>query len=319
MNIFVAGAAGFIGTNFVYYIQRKHRDWKIVGYDALTYAGNAGNLREAMKNDNFTFICGDIRDRKSVDEAFTLHSPDIVINFAAESHVDRSIESPAIFIETNVLGTEVLLDESMKHNVKRFHQISTDEVYGDLPLDRPELKFTEESPLRPSSPYSASKAAADLLVLSYHRTYGMDVTISRCSNNYGKYQHQEKLIPKTISCALRNDSIPVYGNGENVRDWIYVEDHCRAVEIIITKGRSGEIYNVGSNNEVSNISMIRKILKSMDRSDELITFTRDRKGHDKRYAIDNSKLQRELGPIAFSQFDEKLEETVKWYSKSASF
>ena len=268
MNIFVTGAAGFIGTNFVYYIQKNHRDWKIVGYDALTYAGNA--------------------------------------------------ENPSLFIKTNVDGTGTLLDASLRHGIRRFHQISTDEVYGDLPLDMPELKFTEDSPLRPSSPYSASKAAADLLVLSYHRTYGMDVTISRCSNNYGKYQHQEKLIPKTISCALRNDSIPVYGNGENVRDWIYVEDHCRAIEKIITKGRSGEIYNVGSNNEASNISMIRKILKSMDRSEELITFTKDRRGHDKRYAIDNSKLQRELGPIAFSQFDEKLEETVKWYSKSAS-
>lgn len=313
MRILVTGAAGFIGTNFVYYMLDAHPDYRIIAHDALTYAGKIENLQQAMASRNFSFIKGDIRDRETVAKTFAENKPDMVVNFAAESHVDRSIDNPSIFLETNVMGTEVLLEAAAMHGVQRFHQISTDEVYGDLPLARPDLKFTETSPLRPSSPYSASKAAADLLALAYHRTYGLDVTISRCSNNYGPFQHEEKLIPKTIGNALSGKTIPVYGTGENVRDWIYVKDHCRAIDAIIHRGRSGEIYNIGGNFEISNIKLIKMILSFLNEPEDLIEFTADRKGHDLRYAIDDTKLQNELGPIAISPFAEKLKETIEWY------
>ncbi len=313
MTIIVTGAAGFIGTNFVYYILSEHPDYTIIGYDALTYAGNITNLDKAIENHRFTFIKGDIRDRDAVYKLCQKTHPDIIINFAAESHVDRSIENPSIFIQTNVEGTEVLLDAAVKYGVKRFHQISTDEVYGDLPLNKPELKFSEISPLRPSSPYSASKAAADLLTLSYHRTYGLNTTISRCTNNFGPYQHEEKLIPKTIQNALSNKAIPVYGTGLNIRDWIYVLDHCKAVDSIIHKGRNGEIYNIGADNEISNITLIKQILSSLNKSEALITYVEDRKGHDLRYALDSSKLKKEFPALSFSPFDKALQRTIEWY------
>ena len=316
MRILVTGAAGFIGTNFVYYMLSKHPDYEITGLDSLTYAGNIGNLEKALKSPSFTFVKGDIRCRSDVASVFDKYSPDIVLNFAAESHVDRSIDSPAIFLDTNVLGTEVLLEEALKHDVKRFHQISTDEVYGDLPLEKKNLRFTEQSILRPSSPYSASKASADLIVLAYHRTYGLNVTISRCSNNFGPYQHEEKLIPKTIKNALSDNVIPVYGTGENIRDWIYVKDHCKAVDTIIHKGKDGEIYNIGADNEISNISLIKMILKALNKPESLITYTADRKGHDLRYAIDSSKLQKELGFSEYSEFNNKLAETIMWYKQN---
>ena len=294
MKILISGAAGFIGTNFVYYMLDAHPDYKLIGYDALTYAGNIGNLAEALKNPSFTFIKGDICDRDAVYRLFQDHHPDIVVNLAAESHVDRSIENPEIFLQTNVVGTSVLMDACAKYGIRRFHQVSTDEVYGDLPLDSNE-KFTEESPLRPSSPYSASKAAADLLTLAYRRTYGLPITISRCSNNYGPYQNPEKLIPKTIMLAEANQPIPIYGTGENIRDWIHVKDHCRAIDAIIHQGKDGEIYNVGGDNEISNINLVRKILRTMNKPESLIIFVEDRKGHDRRYAIDSSKLSDETG------------------------
>ena len=314
MNIIVTGAAGFIGTNFVYYMLSRHPEDKIVGYDSLTYAGNLTNLEKAMENPSFTFVKGDIRDREAVRNLFREYKPDILVNFAAESHVDRSIENPSVFLETNIIGTSVLLDAAKEFGLSRFHQISTDEVYGDLPLDRPDIKFTENSPIKPSSPYSASKASADLLVLAYHRTYSIPVTISRCSNNFGPFQHREKLIPKTILNALSDEKITVYGNGQNIRDWIYVEDHCKAVDEILRKGKNGEIYNIGANNEISNISLIKQILSIMNKPESLITFTEDRKGHDLRYALDASKLRREIGPIPFSSFAEKCKETIEWYT-----
>ena len=313
MNIVITGAAGFIGINFVYYMLSKHPEDNIIGYDALTYAANPEALKGTEKNPRFTFIKGDIRDREAVNDLFTTYSPDILINFAAESHVDRSIDNPSLFLETNVLGTGVLLDAARKYGLKRFHQVSTDEVYGDLPLDRPDLKFTESSPLRPSSPYSASKASADLLVLSYHRTYGLDVTISRCSNNFGPFQHEEKLIPKTILNALSDKPITVYGSGENIRDWIYVEDHCMAIDEIIHRGKNGEIYNIGADNEIKNITLIKKILSKLGKPESLIAYVNDRKGHDLRYALDASKLQKELGPLPFSPFEKRFGETIEWY------
>ena len=313
MNIVITGAAGFIGTNFVYHMLSAHPNYTLIGYDALTYAANPENLKDAESTGRFHLVIGDIRDREKVYSLFEETSPDIIVNFAAESHVDRSIENPSLFLETNIQGTSVLMDAALKYGVRRFHQVSTDEVYGDLPLDSPELKFSETSPLRPSSPYSASKASADLLVLSYHRTYNLPVTISRCSNNFGPFQHPEKLIPKTIINALSNNSIPVYGKGENIRDWIYVEDHCKAIDMIIHNGKNGEIYNIGADNEISNISLIKTILKSLGKSEELITHTADRKGHDLRYAIDNTKFQKELGPIEFCDFEEKLNDTIEWY------
>jgi dTDP-glucose 4,6-dehydratase len=290
-TILVTGGAGFIGTNFIYYMQETNPDLEIVCIDKLTYAGNLSNLNKAMKQENFHFYHGDICDPQFLEKVFQKYQFDAIVNFAAESHVDRSIESPDAFMQSNYMGVFQLLEAAKKFKSGRFHQVSTDEVYGDLPLDRPDLKFDEQSPLKPSSPYSASKAAADLLVLAYHRTFGLDVTISRCSNNYGPNQYPEKLIPVVISKALNNEKIPVYGNGLNVRDWIHVLDHCNAIELILMKGSPGEVYNVGADQELSNLSLIGIILGILNKSSELIQFVADRPGHDSRYAINNSKLK----------------------------
>lgn len=319
MTILVTGGAGFIGSNFIHYMMEKYPDYKIVCIDKLTYAGNLRNLETVLDKKNFRFIKGDICDRELVYRIFEEEKPDIVINFAAESHVDRSIESPDIFLKTNILGTQVLLDASRKYNVKRFHQVSTDEVYGDLPLDRSDLKFTESSPLRPSSPYSASKASADLLVLAYHRTYGVPVTISRCSNNYGPYQFPEKLIPLMIINALNDRPLPVYGDGRNVRDWIHVKDHCEAIDIIIHRGKEGEIYNIGGENERANIDVVRMILKELGKPESLIRFVKDRPGHDRRYALDISRMKKEFGWSPKISFEEGLKSTIKWYLENRSW
>ena len=313
MTILVTGGAGFIGTNFIFYWQKAHPEDRIVCLDKLTYAGNLKNLEGAKQKDNFRFVKGDICDREAVSLLFEEEHPDYVVNFAAESHVDRSIEEPEVFLRTNVLGTQVLMDACRQYCVKRFHQISTDEVYGDLPLDKPEMLFMEESPIRPSSPYSASKAAADLLVLAYHRTYGLPVTISRCSNNYGQYQHEEKLIPLMITNASQNKSLPVYGEGLNVRDWIYVEDHCRAVDLILHSGKDGEVYNVGGSNEWKNIDIIKLICRELHKPECLITHVADRKGHDLRYAVDSTKLRTELGWNPEMTFERGIKKTIAWY------
>lgn len=313
MKILVTGGAGFIGSNFVYYMLDTHPDYDIVCLDALTYAGNLKTLNRAIKNDHFKFVKGDIADRKLVFDLFRNENFDIVVNFAAESHVDRSIENPEIFLITNILGTQTLMDASRKFGVKRYHQVSTDEVYGDLPLDRPDLFFTEETPIHTSSPYSASKASADLLVQAYHRTFGLPVTISRCSNNYGPYHFPEKLIPLMIANALNDKPLPVYGKGENVRDWLYVEDHCRAIDLIIHNGRIGEIYNIGGHNEKTNIYIVKKILELLGKPDSLITYVTDRKGHDLRYAIDPTKIHNELGWLPETKFDDGIKKTVQWY------
>lgn len=313
MKILVTGGAGFIGGNFVYYLLKTRPDCSVVCLDALTYAGNLETLGGAMANPNFKFVKGDIADRETVFALFSEEKPDVVVNFAAESHVDRSIEDPTIFLRTNILGTQVLLDAARAFGVKRYHQVSTDEVYGDLPLDRPDLFFTEETPIHTSSPYSASKASADLLTLAYFRTYGLPVTISRCSNNYGPYHFPEKLIPLMIANALGDKPLPVYGNGENVRDWLYVKDHCRAIDMILRGGREGEVYNVGGHNEKSNIEVVRLILKTLGKPESLITYVADRKGHDLRYAIDPAKIHRELGWLPETSFDEGIKLTVDWY------
>lgn len=313
MKILVTGGAGFIGGNFVHYMISKYPDYKIVNLDALTYAGNLETLKDVQDKKNYKFVKGDISDREFIFNLFENEKFDIVVNFAAESHVDRSIVEPDIFIKTNVLGTQALLDASKKYNVKRFHQVSTDEVYGDLPLDRKDLFFTEDTPLNPSSPYSASKASADFLVQAYHRTFGLNTTISRCSNNYGPYHFPEKLIPLMTSRALNNESLPVYGNGENIRDWLHVEDHCSAIDLIIHKGKSGEIYNVGGHNEKTNLEVVKTILKTLDKPESLITYVKDRPGHDLRYAIDSKKLENELGWKAKYNFDTGIEMTIKWY------
>jgi len=313
MNVLVTGGAGFIGSNFVYYELKNHPEDRIVCLDALTYAGNLETLDEALQYDNFRFVKGDIADRDEVYQLFEEESFDIVVNFAAESHVDRSIENPEIFLKTNIMGTQVLMDASRKYNVKRYHQVSTDEVYGDLPLDRPELFFTEETPIHTSSPYSASKASADLIVLAYFRTFGLPVTISRCSNNYGPYHFPEKLIPLMISRALADQSLPVYGKGENVRDWLYVEDHCSAIDLIIRNGRVGEVYNVGGHNERTNMEVVKTILKELGKPESLISHVTDRPGHDRRYAIDPRKITDELGWSPVTGFDEGIHKTVQWY------
>lgn len=313
MNILVTGGAGFIGSNFVYYELKNHPEDRIVCLDALTYAGNLETLDEALKYDDFRFVKGDIADRDAVYQLFEEESFDIVVNFAAESHVDRSIENPEIFLKTNIMGTQVLMDASRKYNVKRYHQVSTDEVYGDLPLDRPELFFTEETPIHTSSPYSASKASADLIVLAYFRTFGLPVTISRCSNNYGPYHFPEKLIPLMISRALADQSLPVYGKGENVRDWLYVEDHCSAIDLIIRNGRVGEVYNVGGHNERTNMEVVKTILKELGKPESLISHVTDRPGHDRRYAIDPKKITDELGWSPETGFDDGIHKTVQWY------
>lgn len=313
MKILVTGGAGFIGCNFVYYMLNKHPDYQIVCLDALTYAGNLRSLDEAMKNPAFRFIKGSIADKELVNSLFEEEKFDVVVNFAAESHVDRSIENPFIFLETNVMGTACLLDASKKYGVKRFHQVSTDEVYGDLPLDRLDLFFTEDLPLTTSSPYSASKASADLLTLAFHRTYGLPVTISRCSNNYGPYQFPEKLIPLMIVRAQEDQSLPVYGQGLNVRDWLYVEDHCKAIDMIIHNGRVGEVYNVGGHNERQNIEVVKTILRSLGKPESLITYVKDRAGHDLRYAIDPTKITSELGWEPETAFDDGMKKTISWY------
>ena len=312
-KILVTGGAGFIGANFIYYMLNKYSNYKIVNLDKLTYASKIENLNEASKNKNYKFIKGDICDKDLVFDVFDKEKFDIVVNFAAESHVDKSILNPEEFVNTNVHGTQILLDASLKYNVKRFHQVSTDEVYGDLPLDRKDLLFNESNNINPSSPYSASKASADLLVKAYNKTYNLPITISRCSNNYGRFQHEEKLIPLMISNALNNKSLPVYGNGENVRDWLHVYDHCSAIDKIIHNGKVGEIYNVGGNNEKSNIEIVKLILKTLNKSENLITYVEDRKGHDLRYAIDSTKLKKELNWKPKYRVDDGLYETIMWY------
>ena len=313
MTIIVTGGAGFIGSNFVFHMLQAHPDYRIVCLDKLTYAGNLSTLEPVLQQDNFRFVKADICDRQAVDKLFQEEKPDIVVNFAAESHVDRSIENPGIFLETNIMGTAVLMDACRKYGIQRYHQVSTDEVYGDLPLDRPDLLFTEETPLHTSSPYSSSKASADLLVMAYYRTYGLPVTISRCSNNYGPYHFPEKLIPLMIANAMADKPLPVYGNGENVRDWLYVEDHCRAIDLIIHNGKVGEVYNVGGHNEKRNIDIVRIICQELGKPESLIVHVEDRKGHDRRYAIDPAKIHRELGWLPKTKFEDGIKKTIKWY------
>lgn len=313
MNILVTGGAGFIGSNFIYDQREQHPQDRLVCLDQLTYAGNLKNLDGMFGQSGFRFVKGDIADRDDVFPLFEEEHFDIVVNFAAESHVDRSVEDPGIFLRTNVMGTQVLLDACRKYGVSRFHQVSTDEVYGDLPLDRPDLFFTETTPLQTSSPYSASKAAADLLVLAYHRTYDLPVSISRCSNNYGPYHFPEKLIPLMIVRALHEESLPVYGTGENIRDWLYVRDHCRAIDLVMRKGRVGEVYNIGGHNEKTNIDVVKTILKALDKPESLITFVKDRPGHDMRYAIDPTKIHAELGWLPQTDFRHGIENTIRWY------
>ena len=313
MNIIVTGGAGFIGSNFIFHMLEKYPEYKIICVDSLTYAGNLSTLEKVKNNDNFEFYQLDISNREGVYELFEKTSPDIVVNFAAESHVDRSIEDPEIFVTTNITGTVVLMDACRKYGIERFHQVSTDEVYGDLPLDRPDLLFTETTPITTSSPYSSSKAAADLFVEAYHRTYGLPITISRCSNNYGPYHFPEKLIPLMISRALNDEALPVYGNGENVRDWLHVYDHCAAIDLILHKGKVGEVYNVGGHNERTNLEVVKTILKALNKPESLITYVTDRPGHDLRYAIDPTKLETELGWKPTYNFDTGIKQTIQWY------
>lgn len=313
MKLIVTGGAGFIGGNFVHYMLQEHPGDQIICLDKLTYAGNLSTLADVMDHPNFQFVKMDICDRDSVYGLFEKEKPDVVINFAAESHVDRSIENPEIFLQTNIIGTSVLMDACRKYGIQRYHQVSTDEVYGDLPLDRPDLFFTEETPIHTSSPYSSSKAGADLLVMAYYRTYGLPVTISRCSNNYGPYHFPEKLIPLMIINALHDRPLPVYGDGLNVRDWLYVEDHCRAIDLIIRKGKVGEVYNVGGHNEMRNIDIVKLICQELGKPESLITHVTDRKGHDRRYAIDPEKIYRELGWLPETKFADGIKKTIQWY------
>ncbi len=313
MTVLVTGGAGFIGANFIFYMLNRRPEDRVVCLDKLTYAGNLDTLSPVMDHPRFRFVRGDICDRAAVNALFEEERPDFVVNFAAESHVDRSIEDPEVFLRTNILGTASLMDACRTYGISRFHQVSTDEVYGDLPLDRPDLLFTEETPLHTSSPYSSSKAAADLLALSYHRTYGLPVTVSRCSNNYGPYQFPEKLIPLMISSALRDQPLPVYGQGRNVRDWLYVEDHCKAIDLILRQGRTGEVYNVGGHNEMRNIDIVRLICRELGKPESLITYVEDRKGHDLRYAVDPEKIRRELGWAPETAFQDGIKQTIRWY------
>jgi len=313
MKYLVTGGAGFIGSNYMHYVVNKYPNDYFVCLDALTYAGNYNNIKDLENKDNYEFVHGDITNEDFINKLFDEKNFDVVINFAAESHVDNSIKNPGIFVETNVQGTRVLLDASRKHDIKRYHQVSTDEVYGDLPLDRPDLLFTENTPLHTSSPYSSSKAGADLLVMAYYRTYNLPVTISRCSNNYGPYQFPEKLIPVVMSKALKDEKIPVYGTGENVRDWIHVIDHNIGVDLIVRNGRVGEVYNLGGHSERTNLEVVKTILKQLDKPESLITFVEDRKGHDRRYAIDSSKVEKELGWNLTYNFEKGIKETVDWY------
>lgn len=313
MTIIVTGGAGFIGGNFIHYMVKKYSDYRIICLDNLTYAGNMETLEPVLNKDNFKFIKGDISNRNLIYNIFKNEKPDIIVNFAAESHVDRSIANPEIFLQTNVIGTSILLDACRKYGIKRYHQVSTDEVYGDLPLDRSDLFFTEDTPIHTSSPYSASKASADLLVQAYGRTYKIPVTISRCSNNYGPYHFPEKLIPLMIINALNDKPLPVYGKGENIRDWLYVEDHCIAIDSIIHNGKIGEIYNIGGHNEKTNLEVVKTIIKELGKSEDLIKFVTDRPGHDMRYAIDPTKIKNELGWEPLTLFEEGIKKTVKWY------
>ncbi len=313
MKILITGGAGFIGSNFIFYERKMHPTYELVCVDKLTYAGSMETLESLLGDSKFRFCRADITDRQEIEKIFTTESPDVVVNFAAESHVDRSIENPSVFLETNTIGTQVLLDACCRHGVRRFHQVSTDEVYGDLPLDRPELMFTEQTPLHTSSPYSASKAAADLLCNAYYRTYKLPVTISRCSNNYGPYQFPEKLIPLMISRALKDQPLPVYGQGLNVRDWLYVEDHCAAIDRILEAGEPGRVYNVGGHNEMRNIDIVKRILEVLGKPENLITYVEDRKGHDRRYAIDPTRIHKELGWLPSVRFEDGIRGTVRWY------
>ena len=313
MTVLVTGGAGFIGANFIFYLLNAHPGDRVVCLDKLTYAGNLSTLAPVLARPEFRFVKADICDREDVNRLFAEECPDVVVNFAAESHVDRSIENPDVFLRTNIMGTAVLLDACREFRTDRFHQVSTDEVYGDLPLERPELRFTEETPLHASSPYSASKASADMLTLAYYRTYGLPVTVSRCSNNYGPWQFPEKLIPLVLANALQDKPLPVYGTGQNVRDWLYVEDHCRAIDVILQKGRPGEVYNIGGNNELANIELVKRICQELGKPESLITYVTDRKGHDLRYAIDPGKIRRELGWEPEMRFDEGIRRTIRWY------
>jgi len=319
MTILVTGGAGFIGGNFVYYILEKYPSYKVVCLDALTYAGNMETLAKAMENPQFTFVKADISDRDAVYSVFETYKPGTVVNFAAESHVDRSITDPGLFLKTNIIGTGILMDACRKYGITRFHQVSTDEVYGDLPLDRPDLFFTEETPIHTSSPYSASKASADLLAQAYYRTYKFPVTISRCSNNYGPYHFPEKLIPLMIANALNDKPLPVYGKGENVRDWLYVTDHCAAIDLILHKGTNGEVYNIGGHNERTNLDVVKTILHELGKPESLIHFVTDRPGHDQRYAIEPTKISNELGWLPTTSFDEGIKLTIQWYLDNRSW
>lgn len=314
-KVLVTGGAGFIGSNFIRHVLSERSDWTITNLDKLTYAGNLENLKDVQDNPRYHFVKGDIADRKFISELLKQHFQ-VLVNFAAESHVDRSITDASPFIETNIKGTQVLLEAARQYRVDLFVQVSTDEVYGSL---EPEEKFTEETPLSPNSPYSASKAAADLLCHAYHRTYGLPMIITRCSNNYGPYQFPEKLIPLVITNALEGREIPVYGDGLNVRDWIYVVDHCRAIERVISQGRSGEVYNIGGNCERTNIELVRRILHLLNKPESLIKFVADRPGHDRRYAMDITKIERELGWRPAISFEEGLEATVRWYMDNESW
>ena len=319
MTIIITGGAGFIGSNYIFYHMNAHPEDRLVCVDKLTYAGNPATLSSVWERPSFRFIKADICDREAMVSLFAAERPDIVINFAAESHVDRSIADPSVFLKTNILGTGVLMDCCRKYGCVRFHQVSTDEVYGDLPVDRPDLLFTEESPLRASSPYSASKASADLLVLAYYRTYGLPVTLSRCGNNYGPFQFPEKLIPVMVLNALHDKPLPVYGTGINVRDWIYVEDHCRAIDLIARNGRIGEVYNIGARNEMKNIDIVELICRETGKSKDLIQYMPDRKGHDLRYAIDPNKLQNELGWKPEVKFEDGIRQTISWYRNNENW
>ena len=319
MTVLVTGGAGFIGSNFIFYMLKKHPSYRIVCLDKLTYAGNIKTLKPVMVRENFRFVCGDICSRETVYNLFEEEKPDIVVNFAAETHVDRSIDSPEVFLQTNIIGTAVLMDACRKYGIQRYHQVGTDEVYGDLPLDKPNLFFTETTPIHASSPYSSSKAGADLLVLAYHRTYGLPITISRCSNNYGPYQFPEKLIPLMLTNALNDKPLPIYGEGINVRDWLYVEDHCKAINLIIHKGKDGEVYNIGGHNEMRNIDIVRLICKELKKPESLITYVRDRAGHDMRYAIDPAKIHSELGWLPETKIEDGIRKTITWYLENRSW
>ena len=316
MKLLVTGGAGFIGGNFVHHMVNTYPEYEIVNLDLLTYAGNLETLKQVEGKPNYRFIKGDIADESFIMDLFEREQFDAVVNFAAESHVDRSISDPGIFVHTNVLGTVVLLNACRKYGIKRYHQVSTDEVYGELPLDRKDLFFTEETPIHTSSPYSSSKASADLFVMSYYRTFGVPVTISRCSNNYGPYHFPEKLIPLIITRALADEELPVYGKGENVRDWLHVSDHCKAIDLILHQGKVGEVYNIGGHNERTNLEVVKTILRTLKKPESLIRFVSDRPGHDMRYAIDPTKIETELGWKPEYTFDTGIEQTIEWYLKN---